>query len=199
MAAAAQIGPWAVGVWAIASAAAILYRVPLLPRTWQRRCLRDWPGSKDALVAAAWAFVVVGMMVLASDGCNLSVKKIAGAAAIVFLLTYVKTVMLDLRDMESDHLLGIETLPVWLGKARAISLLVFLHWFLLAFIAFVALVSGGTFAYLFILVPLYGILALRALARSGFKGETDCQIIMDGQLLFAGLLAFLHKTAENFL
>ncbi len=196
---AAQISLFAAAALGLATLAAIIYRVPILPPSYKRRCLRDWPGSKDALVAAAWAFVVVGMIVFASGGGNLSAKKIAGAAAIVFLLTYAKTVMLDLRDMESDHLLGIDTLPVWLGKKRAISLLVFLHWFLLALIAFVAFVSGGTFAYLFILVPLYGILALRTLARSGFKGEVECQIIMDGQLLFAGLLAFLHKTAENLL
>jgi len=196
---AVQINFFAAGVLGFATAAAILYGVPLLPPSFKRRCLRDWPGSKDVLVAAAWTFVVVGMAVAASDGINLSAKKIAAASAIIFLLTYVKTVMLDLRDMESDHLLGIDTLPVWLGKARAISLLVFLHWVILAIIVLIAFLGGGAFAYLFILVPLYGVLALRILSSSGFKGETECQIIMDGQMLFAGLLAFLHKAAEKIL
>ena len=147
-------------------------------------------------MAAAWALVIVGTIAVSPAAGILSAKKLAGAAGIVFLLAFAKTVMLDLRDMESDHLVGLETLPIWIGRNRAVLLLYLVHWSLFALILALGLTGfAGRFALPFALVPLYGGIAVYLLARARFQGEVNCQLAIDGQLLFAGAIPALWGAA----
>jgi 4-hydroxy-3-methylbut-2-enyl diphosphate reductase len=172
---------------------AVLYAVPFLPKSFRFRRLKDFPASKDLLVAAAWACVLVGALALSAEKFP-TLRNLAGSGGIVFLLIFAKTVMLDLRDIEGDHLIGLETVPVLIGKARAVRLLYLIHLFLFGLILFLG-ASGivVSFGLLLALVPLYGAGALSLLARSRFQGEAHCQLVINGQLLLCGALAIAWR------
>ncbi len=179
------------GLILAAHVAAILYTVPILPSSFPRRRLKDLPASKDLLVAAAWAVVLVGIISIHADS-SLNWKRVLGTAGIVFLMTFAKTVMLDLRDIEGDHLIGIETLPILIGRNRAIMLIYCVHWCLYALTFGLGLSGlGGPFALVFSLVPLYGVGALYLLVRSRFRGEVHCQLVIDFQLVCAGVISII--------
>ncbi len=186
---AAFVGPAAVSLMSFAYAGAVLYAFPLLPARFSHRRLKDLPASKDLLVAAAWAVVLVGAVSVA-ESATPDWDRMVGAGAVVFLLVFAKTVMLDLRDIESDHLIGLETFPILIGYGRAVRMLYAVHLGLCGLaIALGLVVFESGFGMAFALVPLYGAAALPLLTRSQFRGEAHCQLVIDGQLFLAGGLS----------
>jgi 4-hydroxy-3-methylbut-2-enyl diphosphate reductase len=186
-------GPGVLLLLALAYAAGIIYTVPLLPRRFSRRRLKDIPASKDLFVAAAWAVVLTGLPVLVAGLSPLG-EAVLGTGAIVFLLVFGKTVALDLRDTEGDRLIGTETIPVLAGRRAALRLLYALQVLVLG--ALVALTAATIFppvGWALALLPLYGLGYLRLFDKGLLAEETRCQAIVDGQFLLAGVLtAAMH-------
>ncbi len=173
----------------IAHAAAVLYAVPLLPKRFRFRRMRDVPASKDVLVALAWTCVVIGACVFSSV-TTIASSSAFYVGAVVFLVLLAKTNMLDLRDIEGDRLIGIETLPVLLGRRRAILLLYVVECLVAALLlglGFVGLGTDRAFAFALLIVPVYGGIAIYMLVRAHFRGDVHCQLVADGQLLATGL------------
>ena len=158
------------------------------------------PVSKDILVSAATTAWIVMSIWFESD--ELGWRRIFGAASILFLLTFAKTVTLDLRDIDADKLIGRETLPVAIGRRRAVLLTSFVlitMFFLILFFSFCApFVIDCYFWLLFSLMPLYGLLGLHLIQSSRIRGEVNCQLLMDGQSFLACFLVFLHGVAQSF-
>ncbi len=179
----------------------IAYAMPLLPRGFRRRRLKDIPASKDLFTAVAWAVVVVGvpaLPVLVTSG-RPGALPLLGAGLLVFLLVFGKTVAQDLRDTEGDRLIGSETLPVFIGTHRTLRLLYALQG--LALVLLLALVVSGAFptAGLFVAVlPAYATLYLRLFPKGLLTEEVRCQALLDGQLLVAGLLSVLWGLAPTY-
>ena len=118
----------------LSCALGLVYSLTLLPESWGRiirhRRLMDIPASKDIFMTAGWGFVVVLIPHLTSQ-----VKNPAGfyfTLPMVMLLVLVRSILLDVRDLEGDIALGKETIPILLGPRgrryliRAMFLLVFL-------------------------------------------------------------------------
>ncbi|MHC4250459.1 MAG: 4-hydroxy-3-methylbut-2-enyl diphosphate reductase [Planctomycetota bacterium] len=126
--------PLAGGVLAAATALAGLYSLRVLPA---RVRPRDVPGSKDVMIALAWAFVAVGVPLLAAPGGG-GGPRLAHAlvAAGVFVLSFSAATALSLGDVQSDRLIGNESVAVLLGVSRARGLAA-------AGAALVMLVAGG--------------------------------------------------------
>lgn len=109
---AAVRGFTALAIVAGASGLGLVYRVQFGPFS-----LRRIPGSKDLLVAAAISTVAV-VMPLLQEGRAWSPKAFA-ALLFAGALTFARTVIYDIRDMQNDQVLGKETLPIALGKRGA--------------------------------------------------------------------------------
>jgi 4-hydroxy-3-methylbut-2-enyl diphosphate reductase len=118
---------WACGALVAAGAAAGLAYRSSLPRPLVRlvkfRRLEMIPGSKEIFTALAWTVMTCGLPWLAA-GAPLGVLPIAAVAAVLtFSLVLARTVLLDMRDIEADQIVGQETLAVNLGAHRTKRLL----------------------------------------------------------------------------
>ncbi len=110
------IGPLVGLALAGADLIAALYSLRILPA---RIRMRDIPGSKDFLIALAWAFVAVALPRLAEPQSPVPWTGLLIAAAGVFLLGFSAATSLALGDVQSDRLIGQESVAVLLGRGPA--------------------------------------------------------------------------------
>lgn len=104
----------AFGLLLFISLAGGFYNMKLLPGNRRFQRLRDIPGSKNFFTAFAWGIATAVLPAL-------SVGKDFGAGTAVafiftFILVFIRSAMSDIMDMQSDKLLGRETIPVIIGK-----------------------------------------------------------------------------------
>ncbi len=100
------------------------YNLRILPRGLagpRRRRIRDIPGSKTVLIAAAWAVVTTLFPALSESG------RFTPGTALVFAwsfgMVFVRTAFFDILDMQGDRIVGKETIAILLGEKKALSLL----------------------------------------------------------------------------
>lgn len=101
------------------SAAGLLYRSRLGGRVSTAlhiRRLEQLPGSKELFVAMAWGVTTALVPALAARAPVRRWHGVAVAAAFSFLLAFHRTLLTDLRDVESDQLVGRETMAGLLGE-----------------------------------------------------------------------------------
>jgi 4-hydroxy-3-methylbut-2-enyl diphosphate reductase len=92
----------------------VLYNTKILPGNLRFKSLKDLPGSKNIFMAMAWAAVVA---VLPQFEISFSVT--AGmlvAFLFTFGIVFVRSAISDILDIQSDRLIGRETIPVLIGK-----------------------------------------------------------------------------------
>lgn len=98
-----------------------LYNMRILPRGWRFRRLRDLPGTKNFFMAFAWALVIA---VIPYVGWPLDISAdMIVAALFIFSIVFVRSSLSDLIEIQSDRLLGRETIPVVIGENRTRKLL----------------------------------------------------------------------------
>jgi 4-hydroxybenzoate polyprenyltransferase len=73
---------------------------------------KDLPGAKSLIVATATAICYAGLI----DGA-------AWQYILIFLLTFIDTVIFDIRDIIGDKANGVRTIPVILGTSRTLAML----------------------------------------------------------------------------
>jgi 4-hydroxy-3-methylbut-2-enyl diphosphate reductase len=115
----------------------VLYHIRVLPGGWRFRSLKDLPGSKNVSTALAWAAVAAGL-----PWIEISLSP-SPALIVAFLFTFsivfIRSAFSDIMDIQSDRLIGRETIPVLIGEERT-------QW----------LVQGIAAALFFLLVLAYG-------------------------------------------
>lgn len=100
----------------LVSLSGVLYNVSL-----GRKKLEDVPGSKNIFTATGWAVVAAVVPQMSADleiTCGMVV-----AFLFVFALVFSKSVLSDTIDVQSDRLIGRETIPVIMGKEHTRTLL----------------------------------------------------------------------------
>ena len=118
---ASMIGPVPWLMLAVVTLVGALYNMRIFPRGWRFRRLRDLPGTKNFFMASAWALVIA---VIPYVGWPLDVSAdMVVAALFVFSVVFVRSSLSDLIEIQSDRLLGRETIPVVIGEARTRRLL----------------------------------------------------------------------------
>ena len=119
------LGLDAFGLVLLASAAGIAYNVAIVPERIAARVrvrrLKDIPASKDAFTALAWTVVTVAVPLV-----NASVP-ITGRSAVafffVFVIAFIRSVIVDVQHIQGDRIVGKETIPIVIGKNRTKVLL----------------------------------------------------------------------------
>ena len=92
----------------------VLYNTKILPGNLRFKSLKDLPGSKNIFMAIAWAAVVAVLPQL-----EISLSVTAGmlvAFLFTFGIVFVRSAISDILDIQSDRLIGRETIPVLIGK-----------------------------------------------------------------------------------
>jgi 4-hydroxy-3-methylbut-2-enyl diphosphate reductase len=105
----------------IMSTLGILYNAQMLPPGWRFRSVKDLPGSKNVSMAFAWAAIAAILPPLAEE---MTITAATGVSfAFIFGIVFIRSALSDVLDIQSDKLIGRETIPVLIGKANTQNLL----------------------------------------------------------------------------
>jgi 4-hydroxy-3-methylbut-2-enyl diphosphate reductase len=100
----------------VVSLSGVFYHMRVLPEGWRFRSLKDLPGSKTVSTALAWAAVAA---VLPRIEISLSLSPALIMAFIFsFSIVFMRSALSDIMDVQSDRLIGRETIPVLIGEER---------------------------------------------------------------------------------
>jgi len=177
----------------IISLSGVLYNVTL----WGRR-LEDVPGSKNIFTAMGWAVVAV---VVPQVSVSLEITcEMVVAFMFVFVLVFSKSVLSDTIDIQSDRLIGHETIPVIMGETHARNLLKGISIF--AGIVLIAAIPAGCLhslsLCLVLLVPLFYIwICLRLCDRKVRFSRMALEGLLGINYVIAGLSACLWLIATK--
>ncbi|MCB0770326.1 MAG: hypothetical protein KDC00_07970 [Flavobacteriales bacterium] len=124
------LGPWSLAVVVVSG----LYLLPLIGRSGKAVGLREIPGVKAFLVAAAWTFVTCGLV--DADG-RFDRELVVCLAITQFCFFLALAIAFDIGDLRYDRP-GLRTIPQLLGirgaKVLAILLLLPWLWYYLVFV-----------------------------------------------------------------
>jgi 4-hydroxy-3-methylbut-2-enyl diphosphate reductase len=87
------------------------------------RRLKDIPTSKTLFVPLAWA-AITSILPALSSAASIPWWQMAAFSCMSFLIVFVRSTLLDIRDIQGDRLVGKETIPIVLGTKRTLQLLV---------------------------------------------------------------------------
>jgi len=171
------------------SLAGVLYNMKILPGSRRFQRLRDIPGSKNIFIASAW-----GMVTAVLPALNLNQNFNAGMAVafiFTFTLVFVRSAMSDIMDIQSDKLLGRETIPVIIGKEKTRVLLKIIVSILLI-ILLISTPAGwsSTLSIFLVLCLLYIWICFRLCdRRSGLSGAL-IEGLLETSYIIAGFAVF---------
>ncbi len=195
----AKVGPLPFVIVAISGLVGLLYSVKIVPLKWARhisgvRRIKDLPASRDFSTALGWTMVVAMLpsLVLGADWLLG-----AGVVAFAFVLVFLRSALLGVRDVQGDKIMGMETTLRVVGKRRTKVVLVggivglTLLLLLLAF-----LVQDKILPLLLCLLVVYvAVVSWLYSQRHLAKGPAG-ELIVDGQFLLAGLVTLLCHWAR---
>jgi 4-hydroxy-3-methylbut-2-enyl diphosphate reductase len=166
----------------VISLSGILYNTALLPEGWRFRRLKDLPGSKNISTAIAWA-AVTALLPWIQTGI-VPTPGVATAFLFIAGIVFIRSVLSDILDIQSDRLIGRETLPVLIGEGRTFVLLQGISSLLFVLLAAAHPAGWATSLSFFLLSCVFYIWICFKLydRRSGFSG-----VVLEG-LLESGYL-----------
>ena len=183
----------------LASLFGIFYRLEIIPKSLSSiiryRSLEQIPGSKEIFYSIAWA---VSTALIPFLGTRKDfVPSLAIALAFAFSLAFIRAVVLDIRDIQGDRILGKETIPIAIGKERTKIILIIIT-ALVAVLLSVSPLLGWTTTLGYYLLPCiayacgYQYLFQKRIVSGGLLLET----IADFNFIFAGIIAFVWKSSH---
>ncbi len=189
---ASAMGGAAFVVLLIMSLLGLSYNLYLVPEGFgfKFRRIKDVPGSKTILIAAAWGVAAVLLPGMTGHGA----KSIA--VTVVFLwataLVFARTAFFDLLDVQGDRIMGKETLPILLGDRKTFVLLkgILAGCMLLsAGLAAIGLVSG--LGFFLTLCPGAMLMLVGAFEKGRMLPGMRLEFLVESLFLLAGLIALL--------
>jgi len=178
----------------VISLSGVLYNTRILPPGWRFQSLKDIPGSKNIATATAWA-AVTALLPWIETGPTLT-PGVATAFFFIAGIVFIRSALSDILDIQSDRLIGRETLPVLIGGEKTLVLLQGISGllFVLLFAAYPA--GWATSLSFFLLTCIFYIWICFKLydRRSGFSGVVLEGLLESGYII-AGVSAFLWLVA----
>ncbi len=176
----------------ILSLLGLSYNLNLVPAGWKAfkvRRIKDIPGSKAILIAAAWGIVT-------SVFPNLSVSgQINSGTLIVFIwavsLVFARTAFFDIMDVQGDRIVGKNTIPILLGEKKTLSLIkwmLFMIFFLLPIAGVLNLTAMNGF--LMSICPLALFLVITAHQKGLIQPGVRLEFLVESQFILSGAAAF---------
>ena len=174
-----------------ASLFGIAYRVSIVPKRFtsifRYRSLAQIPGSKEMFISIAWA-VSTGLITFLGSAES-SLSSLPVVLAFTFSMVFTRTVLLDVRDVQGDRIIGKETIPIAIGKNNTKVILVVMLT-LLTILLIISPMNGWTSGFSYYLLPCvayacgYLYLYHKRLIPSGLT----CEIITDFNFILAGIM-----------
>ena len=192
-----SLGWWPLALTTLMVVMGGLYQIDLVrgerANTVKYRRLKDIPTSKTLFVPLAWA--VIASILPALDATTSAVWwQIGALACMTFLLVFVRSVLLDIRDIQGDRLVGKETIPIVMGTERTRQLLVGATTILVLFFL-IAPLSGRFTPILasFLLGVAYLAVVEYLITRQRIVRRFLSESLVDGTFLVFGLIALMTR------
>jgi len=189
----ALISPVALGLILFGTLLGLAYSMPLVPKVIAKlikvRRVRDIPMSKNLGTALAWCLMIVVLPIL-ELGRKIEVRPTLTVFAFSFAAVFARSTLLDLRDVQGDMMIGIETIPLMIGQRKTkllLSLVVAASMTLVAIGSAKGWVNGSgfaqlaTLAYVLVYLSLYHFRLMNQAMR--------CEIVADTGFVLAAALA----------
>ncbi|MGA2781810.1 MAG: 4-hydroxy-3-methylbut-2-enyl diphosphate reductase [Smithella sp.] len=176
----------------IISLAGVLYNMTILPKKWHFRSLKDLPGSKNIFISTAWGIVASILPVLNKD-YSFHAGLIV-AFGFTFGIVFIRSAMSDILEIQSDKLIGQETIPVFFGRTRTLTLLKIISLILAALLLF-SYPAGWTSSLSFFLLAciLYIWICFRFCDRNlGLSGAVK-EGLLETSYIMAGFCVLLWR------
>ncbi len=166
----------------------LLYDIPFLPAGWSVRKISAIPGSKNLLIAFAWA-TVCAVVPHAAEALPVRPGMVV-AFLFVFSLVFTVSALSDLMDIQSDRLVGRETIPVVMGEGNTRFILLGVCLFL----AILLVVSYGTgmaspFSLVLLISVIYLWICLPVYDRRFSFSALNAEGFLETNLILPGMCA----------
>lgn len=167
----------------------IFYSMPILPKAWGYRRLKEIPVMKNLVVSTAWA-ISFSLVPVYMAGLVPGIPSLI-IFLFIFCWTFVGSVLPDIRDRDGDSATGVATIPVLIGvsKSRILLTIINLTCGALLFILGRSLLPLAALLVLACSI-LYSQACIISIDRTG-KNDLLCDIISDGQFLTIGGICLL--------
>ncbi len=179
-----------------ASLFGIAYRVSIIPKKFSQivryRSLAQIPGSKEMFISIAWTVSTGLIPFLGSPAPSLSSLPVV--LAFIFSMVFIRTVLLDVRDVQGDRIIGKETIPIAIGKKNTKIILIIIS-MLLTILLIISPIIGWTSGFSYYLLPCvayacgYLYLYHKRLIPSGLA----CESITDFNFILAGIMVAIWR------
>ena len=169
------------------------YNLRLVPKsfiTGKYRRIKDIPGSKTVLIAAAWGIVTALLPHLSiSSSINLS-------AVLLFLwsvlLVFARTAFFDILDVQGDRIVGKETIPILLGEKQTVYLLKLVLLMIIAILFFSsAFHLFSSLGFVLVICPIFMLIVLSAHEHGYMLPGIRLEFLIETHFVLAGIIAFL--------
>jgi 4-hydroxybenzoate polyprenyltransferase len=171
----------------------IAYSVKCIPRIVSRGFIRlkDIVVVKTLTIAVTWA---TGTVLLATAYASIDIPNVLILFCFVYVLirSAINTITFDMRDIRGDSSSGIKTIPVILGINNTKLLLYILNTLLALIVLYASLTSIiGPIGHIINIATLYVYFYIYTFGKKWVNVNFLCDIIVDGEYLLIGALAFL--------
>jgi len=106
-------GFWLFLFYLLCSVTGVLYSINFVPVQFRPlvryASLKDIPGSRDIFISAAWATVLTISPVV--SGKWIFEWRLLFTFSIIFIFAFCRTIILDIKDIQGDSIVGKETIP----------------------------------------------------------------------------------------
>ncbi len=190
------LGPLPFLIVSLMSVLGLLYSVPFFPQRLERviriHRLKDIPGSKTVSAALAWSVVAAVLPAVAVG--RFDWPGLVIAAGYVLVMVFLRCALFDILDVQGDLIVGKETLPIFLGPAKAHRLLRRLS-LVLALVLVAAPLAGWTSPVAWVLLlPLAGLNLMQSmLGRTWMMPGTLSEGLVEFNFCLAGAAAWLYS------
>ncbi len=178
----------------VISLSGVLYNTRILPPGWRFQSLKDIPGSKNIATAIAWA-AVAALLPWIEAGPT-PTPGVVTAFFFIAGIVFIRSALSDILDIQSDRLIGRETLPVLIGEGKTLILLQGISGLLFVLLFAASPAGWSTSLSFFLLTCVFYIWICFKLydRRSGFSGVVLEGLLESGYII-AGVSAFLWLVA----
>lgn len=176
----------------------ILYTIRIVPEKYysliKYKRLKDIPGSKDILIALAWAWVIV-LIPFLHEGMNFSYKAVT-ILGFVLVTVFIRSVIFDIVSIEGDRIVGRETIPILIGRDRTQTVLLVLSIIISTFmISSTVFELVPTLSYYLILSPALMVICLYAFQKQRVQTSKLFEAIIDSSFVLTGAFTYLWQLA----
>ncbi|MEN6623423.1 MAG: 4-hydroxy-3-methylbut-2-enyl diphosphate reductase [Smithella sp.] len=177
-------------ILSVISLTGVLYSMKILPPGWRFQSLKDLPGSKNIFTATAWG-VVTAVLPAINEECAIN-GELAVAFIFTFGVVFIRSAMSDILEIQSDKLIGRETIPVLIGKDYTKTVLKIISLIILI-ILLASFLTGLTSSLSLILLMciLYIWICFQLCDRKSGLSGAFMEGLLETSYVIAGLCVFL--------